>query len=520
MDKVFDFIVCGGGASGCVVAARLAQCPGVKVLLIEAGSNCEDLEDSQMAGGWNSLFGGSTDWGFESPPSAALDDRRLQLHRGKFIGGSTGLNGTLCIRGARADYDNWGIEGWSGDDFFQYMMKSEKFHPKPWFDADTQGHGDSGPLHTEPRELAPISELILQSFQSEGLPYDADIFTHGRNPQGSGHITRTHWQGYRSTSASFITMVRDGNQLEVVTNTVVDRVVLEQSPDGLRAVAVDVINSDSSRSRFKATREVILSAGSYCSPAILLRSGLGARADLDQLGIPCQIDLVGVGKNLLDHLIVFMFYETDKEGLTIDHLIHRKEAYSEALKLWRDHKSGFLASSPFGVGAYARLDERLKQDPQWTGAAREAGKDPMGLTADQPNIEFFTTECYGGLKRFAHLPEGKSVFGIVAELFSPRSQGTVTITSADATALPVVDHNYLAEPLDVLVLSEACSFANEIITKGKGTSAIVKGSWPEESLHHTYTSREAWTQYVRENATSGSSHFAFLFFPCFPFAQF
>lgn len=99
-------------------------------------------------------------------------------------------------------------------------------------------------------------------------------------------------------------MVQVGNQLEVITDTVVDRVVLEQGPDGLRAVGVDVINSDSStRSHFKAKREVIISAGSYCSPAILLRSGLGSRADLEQLGIPCQIDLVGVGKNLLDHLV-------------------------------------------------------------------------------------------------------------------------------------------------------------------------------------------------------------------------
>ncbi|KAI0406633.1 GMC oxidoreductase [Xylaria palmicola] len=505
-EQVFDFIVCGGGASGCVVAARLAECPGVSVLLIEAGPDSEGLEESRVAGGWMSLFGGPTDWNFESAPSAHVDQRRIPLSRGRLLGGSTGLNGTLCIRGARADYDAWGVPGWSGDEFFKYMMKSEHFHPKPWFDAELQGHGDRGPLHTEPRELAPISKLLLESFQSKGFAYDADMFTHGRTPHGCGHITRTHWRGYRSTSASFVTEARKNGRLTIVTRSLVDRVVLEPSRDGWRAVAVDVVEHDSSRRRFRASREVILSAGSYCSPSILLRSGIGARAELERLGIPCRVDLPGVGKNLLDHLIVFMFYETAEEGLTTDHLIHRKDGYADALRQWRDSKSGFPASSPFGIGAYARLDERLSRHPLWSQAPREPGMDPMGLGDDQPHVEFFTTECFGGLKKFASLPEGKSVFGVVAELFAPRSSGTVTLRSPDPADLPLVDHNYLADPLDVLVLSEACSLANEVVTDGSGTAALVKGSWPPESLHHAYGSREDWVRYVRENATSAGFH--------------
>lgn len=208
--------------------------------------------------------------------------------------------------------------------------------------------------------------------------------------------------------------------------------------------------------------------------------------------------------------IVFMFYETDEQNVTTDHLIHQKNGYQIALDEWKAKKTGFLSSSPFGIGAFARLDERLEDAPEWVNAPRKPGRDPMGLTQKQPNAEFFTTECFGGLKKFSGFPQDKQAFGIVVELFSPQSHGSVTIKSSDPTEVPTVDHNYLTDPLDVLVLAEACRFANETITKGAGTAKIVKGSWPPEAIHHTYTTRDAWAEYVRENAVSGissSSHY-------------
>lgn len=113
--------------------------------------------------------------------------------------------------------------------------------------------------------------------------------------------------------------------------------------------------------------------------------------------------------------IVFVFYETDHQGLTTDHLIHRPNGHQIAMKQWKEQKSGFLATSPFGIGVYARLDDRLKDAPEWKNAHCEPGKDPMGLMLEQLNLEFFTTECYGGLKRFSEFPENKCAFGIVAE---------------------------------------------------------------------------------------------------------
>jgi len=132
----------------------------------------------------------------------------------------------------------------------------------------------------------------------------------------------------------------------------------------------------------------------------------------------------------------------------------------------------------------------------------------MGLTTSQPNIEFFSTECYGGPKQYADYPDGEKThaFSLIAELFSPKSRGHVTLKSADPKDNPVVDHNYLAEELDVVVLSEACRFANEIIMQGKGTKDIVSGSWPVNLTHHSHTKREDWVPYVKDHATTCKCH--------------
>ena len=142
----------------------------------------------------------------------------------------------------------------------------------------------------------------------------------------------------------------------------------------------------------------------------------------------------------------------------------------------------------------------------------------MGLTSKQPNIEFFSTECYGGPKQYDQFPDGEKTyaFSLIAELFAPKSRGFVTLKSKDPKDNPVVDHRYLSEELDVLVLSEACRFANEIIVKGKGTKDIVEGSWPKELTHHAYTKREEWVPYVKDNATT--CRFS-LPFPPFPLSS-
>ncbi|KAL4724088.1 hypothetical protein ACLX1H_008697 [Fusarium chlamydosporum] len=495
-ETTYDFIVCGGGTSGCVVAARLAEDPNVKVLVIEAGQHNEHLENVHMVGGWSQNFDKETDWNVVSTQGPGVNGRQVKLSRGKFLGGSSGCNGTLMVKGMKQDYDDWNLPGWSGEDMFKYMAKAEHFHTKDWFNETKGSHGYEGHVHTEPHDLAPISNMIAESMVSKGLPMDHDMF--------ASPWTTTFHQGLRTTSADFITKQKPRNNLHLMVETHVDKVIFDKDAQGdLKATGVRAVKPDGTVIELKAAKEVIISGGAYCSPNILNRSGIGAKDELEKHGITTLVDLPGVGKNLQDHLIVFMFYETEKEGLTTDSLLYHGDALTKALTQWKEEKKGPMTVFPFGIFAYARIDERLKDSEIWNSAPRKEGRDPMGLTPKQPQIEFFTTECYGGPKQFDQFPiNGKHAFSMIAELFAPKSRGTVTLRNTDATAIPVVDCNYLSDPLDLEVLAEACAYGNEIITEGAGTKDIVKGSWPSDLVHHKYKTREDWKEYVKDNATT------------------
>lgn len=119
----YDFIICGGGTSGCVVAGRLADDANISILVVEAGPHNKDLENVHMVGGWSKNFDSETDWNLVTEPGHGINDRQVKLSRGRFLGGSSGVNGTLCIRGSKQDYDDWDLTGWSGEEMFAYMRK-------------------------------------------------------------------------------------------------------------------------------------------------------------------------------------------------------------------------------------------------------------------------------------------------------------------------------------------------------------------------------------------------------------
>lgn len=253
---------------------------------------------------WSQNFDKETDWNVIASPGAGIDNREVKLSRGKFLGGSSGCNGTLCIRGSKQDYDDWEVEGWSGDEVFKYMKKAERFTPKPWFKAEKDAHGYDGELGIEPHDLAPISERILESMQDKGLGLDDDMFSHGRNPHGCGHAPRTVSKGLRTTGADFITKQNTKNNIKIVTDCHVDKVVIKRDSNGEpQATGVSAVLGDGTVFTATATKEVIVSGGAYCSPNILNRSGIGAKGDLTKHGIETLVDLPGVGQNLMDHLV-------------------------------------------------------------------------------------------------------------------------------------------------------------------------------------------------------------------------
>ncbi|KAH7091382.1 putative GMC oxidoreductase [Paraphoma chrysanthemicola] len=496
----YDYIICGAGTAGCVLARRLAEDAQTTVLVIEAGKPKTDVPASAIPAAVSQILGTDADWNIQSEPCKQLNDRQLHLGRGKFVAGSSGCNGTLCIRGTLQDYDDWGMEGWSGSDMFAYMKEAESFRTKDWFQADDSGHGKNGPLVTAPHDPAPISECVLRSFQSKGLPLEPDMFTTGQTAQGCGHAVRSIHKGVRTTSFDYIGSQAEPSNIEIITGRYVDKVLLEDSGFGLTATGVKVKDANGEALHFKANKEVIISSGTYGSPSVLLRSGIGPSIELEQVGVQTKVDLPGVGKNLMDHLVLLNFYEVS-EKLTNDHLIWHTGARERTAQEYKTSGTGFLSQFPFGVFAYARLDDRLEGDALWKERRQSASRDALGTIPCQPHVEFWNTECYSPKYMFKDFPpDGKYAFAMATTFFSAKSRGEVTLRSTDPTANPRVEHNYLSDPLDMLVFSEACRFANEIATDGAGTKDVVVGSWPNAQGHDKYTTREEWQGAIRERA--------------------
>ena len=417
----------------------------------------------------------------------------------------------------RQDYDDWDIDGWTGDEMFQYMSKvcrlpvltsqtnrslqAELFIPKPGSDARSEDHGSEGPLQTTSHDPMPISDAVLRSFQSMSLPLVPDLFSTGLTPNGSGHVLRSITIANRcsSSAAYFLKDDRLKGDLVIMPNTLVEKIEIAGSNGILRAVGVKVKGSDRP---IYAREEIILSAGVYGSPAVLLRSGIGPASEAERHGVHSKIHLPGVGQNLMDHMMASPMYEV-VGGLTSDFQYWHPGGRDMSRADYIQHKACYFSQFPFGTFAYARLDERLSNSSLWNTSQREEGRDPMGLTPQQPHVEIWNTENYSPKAPADLAPtSGEHAFGMCVALLSPRSRGQVALQSSDPTANPIVDHNYLHDPLDMLVLSEACQMVNDIVVKGEGTKNLVKGSWPRFLQHHNHTSRGQWEHFIRRSAST------------------
>ncbi|KAI0162423.1 putative GMC oxidoreductase [Pestalotiopsis sp. NC0098] len=509
MADEFDYIVVGGGTSGSAVSARLSEDPNLKILLLEAGADSTEVDNVHMVGAWALNHTGETDWNFVTPSQPGLNGRQCVLPRAKLLGGCSCVNASLSIRGVKQDYDDWGFPEWSGEEMFRAMKKAEKFHPQEWFPENKDAHGYDGLVHIEPAPCGPLGELFLENFQSKGLPYIPDLFSTGEAANGCGHAMRTTWQGSRSTAADYITKDKKRPNVEIRCHMTADRVILDRSPDGtLQAKGIEYVDEQGNKHKAFARKEVIVSCGSYGSPAVLLRSGIGPKAELDAVGVPCELDLPGVGKNLSDHQLIFFHYEVNQDDLTEDAKIyHDPDAFEKGVKEWKEKKTGWLSTFPFGPFAYARLDERLtRENAEWRSFARKPGRDPMELTETQPNVEMSHTIAYAGPPEHTDFPkEGQYAFTMVCLLMGMQSRGEVTLKSADPRENPTVDHRYFSDRRDLLMMSEGVRFANELVTTGAGTKDKIKGSWPPGRDHHTYKTNEDWQPFV-EKYTSTSYH--------------
>jgi len=417
--REYDYLIAGGGSAGCVLAARLSEDPNVSVCLVEAGGSAGSVFIRAPLGFAATAPMGLHNWGYETVPQAGFDGRRGWQPRGKVLGGSSSINAMVYTRGNPRDYDQWaalGNAGWDWADVLPYFRAAEH---SECFGA-TELHGSGGPLNVAwLRSPSPLGEAFMQACEQQGLPRVADY--NGARQHGVAPAQVTQKGGERCGAArAYLQPALSRANLSVITGATIDRVAF----DGPRASGLEVL-ANQGRQTLRARREVILSAGAFGSPAILMRSGLGPAAHLQQHGITPRHDLPGVGANLQDHATTVLIQRTPRSDATLGFSLRGGAALLSAVGQWRRQRTGWITTNVAEVQAFLATD----------------GHD------DWPDIQLaLCTGIVDDHTRKSHLGHG---YTLHVTLMRPKSRGVVLLASADPKAAPVIDPAFLSDRDDL-----------------------------------------------------------------------
>jgi choline dehydrogenase len=421
-----DFVIVGGGSAGCVLAARLSEDPGAEVILVEAGGP-GDADDIRIPGCARNLFLSEFDWAFYSEPEPALRGRRVYQPRGRVLGGSSAINMMVYMRGSAADYDEWGAlgnRGWDYASVLPYFKRSEDNER-----GASRFHGIGGPLAvSDSRSRNALSAAFVNAAIESGLPANNDF--NGERQEGAGFFQLTQRNGERcSVAAAYLDPVRGRPNLEVMTNTRAVRIVVDHG----RAKAVEVVTPDG-RHAIAADREVILAAGAFQSPHLLMLSGIGPETELRQHDIRVEHEMAGVGSNLHDHQGVLMSWETH-EAIGLWNVI------SEANRQRFDReRQGPMTSNYVEVGGFAHV---------------------AGSTEAEIEFHVMPGITYVDKSRRANRP-GLSVF---PTLIKPLARGRVGLQSPDPLAPPRIELGYYSDPVDLEKMLEGVRMVAGIVSR-------------------------------------------------------
>ena len=429
----FDYVVIGGGAGGCVVASRLSEDPRVSVCLLEAGGPDTSALIHAPLGFAATAALGIHNWNYHTVPQPGLNGRRGFQPRGKVLGGSSSINAMVYTRGNRLDYDHWaaqGNPGWRFEDVLPLFKRSEN---NECFGGDDY-RGTGGPLNVSYlRSPSVINKAFLDACAEQGVPKTKDY--NGASQFGCAPAQVTQKNGERwSAAKAYITPHRARPNLSVITQAHTRRIVLQ----GKRAVGAEFLKTGQTQ-QVRARREVILSAGAFGSPQLLMLSGIGPAAHLQQHGIPVVHDLPGVGQNLHDHVTTVLIYRTPRKDATFGLSLSGLVAIVRGIFEWRNKRTGIITSNVAESQAFLFAD---KNEPS-------------------PDIQLaLCTGIVDDHTRKNHLGHG---YTLHVTLLRPRSRGTVTLQSANAKDAPLIDPQFLSDPRDMATLIKGTQIGHDIM---------------------------------------------------------
>ena len=462
-----DYVIAGGGSAGCVLANRLSANPANTVVLLEAGGAARGFLSQAPSMGMANLGKPETDWCYRTEPDPSLNGRQSMWNAGRMLGGGSAINGLVYVRGAREDYDEWaglGCAGWGWEDVLPYFRKSEDFAGVPG-----PSHGTGGPLGVgERRSKHPLAEIFVETCGQVGMRRVEDYCS--GDTDGAYVMYVAQRDGKRSSSASAFldeATLRRPN-LSVVTGATVDKVLVE---DG-RATGVRFIR-DGEAATVHCRREVILSAGSLQSPAILMRSGVGPAEQLRGFGIDAVCDAPQVGRNLQEHASYCSEFQVD---MPTYNTMMRPLPMARELLRYLLFRKGLLTIAP--IEAMAGL--RSRPDLAHPDIHLALGMMCMDHATLKP-----------------HTLPGVMAFAGVAK---PKSRGEVRLRSADPADQPVIDHRMLGHPDDLATMLAGVKAIHRIFTTRPLADHVVSRLTP----HELPQSDEDWEQLVRNG--SGSSY--------------